>query len=96
MPETNALDQVLATLLTVRQSAAILLRVPESGDPELDAMIRKAQRRDLAAQAMQGILNNPKAVVQVGWECRSLARNCLDIADALLSAISHPVAEKEG
>jgi hypothetical protein len=79
--------------LTKREHAATLLRVPESGDPDLDAMIRTAQRRDLAAMAMQAILTNPKVLVQVGWECKALARNCFDIADAFLS---HPVAEKEG
>ncbi len=42
--------------MTVRQYAAIHLRVPESGDDWLDAMIRKANLRDTAAQAMAGML----------------------------------------
>lgn len=36
--------------LTARQYACIHLCVPESGDPELDELIRKAQRRNVAAQ----------------------------------------------
>jgi len=39
--------------LTIRQHAALTLRIPDSGDAALDAMIRAAVRRDLAAQAMQ-------------------------------------------
>ncbi|MEN5278115.1 hypothetical protein ABE527_14330 [Brucella sp. TWI432] len=42
--------------MTVRQYAAIHLRVPESGDDWLDLMIRKANLRDTAAQAMAGML----------------------------------------
>lgn len=34
--------------LTKREYAAIHLRVPDSGDEVIDAMIRKAQRRDVA------------------------------------------------
>jgi len=45
--------------LTKREYAAIHLRVPQSGNEELDAMIREAQRNELAAQAMQGLLANP-------------------------------------
>ena len=36
--------------LTTRQHAAIALRVPDSGDPVIDRMIRVAVRRDLMAQ----------------------------------------------
>ena len=42
--------------LTKREHACIALRVPETGDPEIDALIRTAQKRDVAAMAMQGIL----------------------------------------
>lgn len=34
--------------LSKREYAAIHLRVPDSGDEVIDAMIRKAQRRDVA------------------------------------------------
>lgn len=81
----------IETGLTKREHAAIALRVPESGDPDLDAMIRTAQRRDLAAMAMQGML----AEDAEGYTFENLAVGALKTADALLSALSHPVAEKE-
>ena len=40
-----------------REYAAIHLRVPQSGNEELDAMIREAQRNELAARAMQGLVS---------------------------------------
>jgi aconitase B len=43
--------------LTKREYAAIHLRVPMSGNPELDAMIREAQRNELAARAMEGLVS---------------------------------------
>lgn len=39
--------------LTKRERAAIDLRVPMSGDDDIDAMIRAANRKDFAAMAMQ-------------------------------------------
>lgn len=44
--------------LTKRELAAIELRVPMSGDDQIDAMIRVANRRDAAAMAMQGLLSH--------------------------------------
>jgi len=40
----------------LRAYAAIQLRVPDSGIDWLDAMIREKARRDLAGQAMQGLI----------------------------------------
>lgn len=45
--------------LTKREHAAIALRVPMSGDEDIDAMIRAANRKELAATAMQGLLASP-------------------------------------
>lgn len=42
--------------MTLRQYAAIKLRIPVSGDEWLDEMIRESLRNDLAAKAMQGLL----------------------------------------
>ena len=42
--------------MTLRQYAAIHLRVPNSGDDWLDDMIAKARRVDAAEKAMQGLL----------------------------------------
>jgi len=55
-------DQEYATAgLTKREYAAIHLKVPMSGNPELDAMIREAVRRDLAVRATAGWMANPTA-----------------------------------
>ena len=42
--------------MTLREYAAIHLRVPNSGNPELDDMIRDAVLRELAARAMQSVI----------------------------------------
>ena len=42
-----------STGMTVREYAAIQLKVPNSGTDWLDEMIRTAQRNELAAKAMQ-------------------------------------------
>lgn len=63
------------TGLTKREYAAIHLRVPRSGDDELDAMIREAQRDALATRAMQGLLANPdvKDIVFVAPTAHTMA-----------------------
>lgn len=42
--------------MTLREYAAIHLKVPNSGTPWLDEMIRESLRDYLAAKAMQGLL----------------------------------------
>lgn len=42
--------------LTKREQACITLGIPETGDPELDELILKSERKRIAAMAMQGIL----------------------------------------
>lgn len=74
--------------LTIRQHAAITLRVPMSGDPELDAMIREARRLDMATEAMQGLMGR-------SWDAKNMtgeelfarwAESAGMCADALLAA----------
>lgn len=43
---------------TKPERACIDLRIPRSGDKELDALIAEAQRRDLAAMAMQAMVSS--------------------------------------
>ena len=69
--------------LTKREHACIALRVPETGDPEIDALIRTAQRRDVAAMAMQGLLSNH--TLSGNWE--EYASSATKSADALLAAL---------
>lgn len=60
--------------LTRLEHAAILLRVPKSGDDEIDAMIREANRRDAAAMAMQGLLSDRQTMTDLG-EAFAVANN---------------------
>jgi hypothetical protein len=41
--------------IRMKKYAAIKLRVPRSGDPDLDAMIRESRRADFAEKAMEAI-----------------------------------------
>jgi hypothetical protein len=61
-----------------RAWACIQLRIPESGDDELDALIRKAQWRDVAAQIANLYANSPSRIDAV---------HAVKQADALLKAL---------
>jgi hypothetical protein len=67
--------------ITTRQYAAIKLRVPMSGDAELDAMILESRRLDFAGQAL-GVRINYGANIRE----KELANECYAIADAMLAA----------
>jgi hypothetical protein len=41
--------------MTMTQYAAIQLKVPRSGDPDIDAMIRESRRADFAGQVLIGL-----------------------------------------
>lgn len=71
--------------MSLRQYAAIHLRVPNSGTDWLDAMIVEAKRDELAAKAMQAYFTDPNArfgsdVVEAGSQA------AYRIADAMLKA----------
>ena len=75
--------------MTLRQYAAIKLRVPNSGTDWLDEMIRTSLRDDLAAKAMQGLYASDTEA----WHCSgtpeglaSRAKDSYAIADAMLAA----------
>ena len=81
--------------LTKRELSCINLRVPRTGDAELDALIKVAQRRDLAAMAMQGLVGE---MVKGGWpdpdrmmdgfqEKRLVASAAVKFADSLLEEL---------
>jgi len=72
-----------STGLTIRQYAAIHLKVPNSGTDWLDDMIREGSRGEMAGRAMQGLLQNPS------WDKHSyseLAAGAHGYADAMLKA----------
>lgn len=55
----NEADEVdsLHKGMTLRQYAAIKLKVPDSGTDWLDSMIEKSLRDDFAAKTMQGVIS---------------------------------------
>jgi hypothetical protein len=74
--------------VTIKQYAAIHLRVSMSGDPELDKMIRESRRLDFAGQAMEGMLagNEEGTVVPDGKTIVEFISYCsLKYANALLA-----------
>lgn len=83
----NGAPPLLLAGLTKRELACIELRIPETGDKELDAIIRKAQRRDSAAMAMQGVLSSGENLngAHTPDNVAFFARIC---ADALLAELA--------
>ena len=67
--------------MTLRQYAAIKLRVPNSGTKWLDDMIRTSLLNDFAAKAMQGKLSACE-----DYYAPDLASFAFDAADAMLKA----------
>lgn len=62
--------------MSKRFYAAITLKVPDSGEEWLDEMIRKANRRDVACYALEGMLANSElyeksfgSIVKWSHEC---------------------------
>jgi hypothetical protein len=68
--------------MTLKEYAAIRLKVPRSGDPEIDGMIRESVRRDFAEKAVAGLLagNNLKDETSEGYATRAYG-----IANAMLA-----------
>ncbi len=69
--------------ITKRELACIELRIPATGDAELDALIARAQRRDMAAMVMQGFAADPN--VDAGAEF--VADPAAKWADALIAEL---------
>lgn len=67
--------------MTLRQYAAIKLRVPNSGTEWLDEMIVQSLRDELAAKAMQADMQSMPGMVTM-----EIARRAYEMADAMLKA----------
>lgn len=84
----NGNDGHIQEGMSQRVYAAIQLRVPDSGEEWLDEMIRKANRRDAACTAMQGLLGtNSKYItsnidIPIPFE---IAKYAFEYADELLT-----------
>jgi hypothetical protein len=64
--------------MTLTQYAAIHLKVPMSGDEELDAMIRESRRLDIAQVMIQELY-------EYNWDMTSSAKRTFEFVDALLA-----------
>jgi hypothetical protein len=72
--------------MTLRQYAAIKLRVPDSGTDWLDDMIREGRRMDYAGQALAGLLANPNLNVhQHENPQKEIATGAYIFADAMIA-----------
>ena len=69
--------------MSLRQYAAIKLRVPNSGLPWLDEMIEKSNRDWFAGMTLQGIIPHD---VEISMNDASLAASAYELADAMLKA----------
>lgn len=98
-------QQVTSGGMTLRQYAAIRLRVPDSGLPWLDAMITRAKRDEFAGQALAGICANSSEVLlrasaneaDIRGETRmsqTYARESYEMADAMLAHQAKPEGGK--
>ena len=83
-PKNAAEAKRLAEGMTLRQYAAIKLKVPDSGTDWLDEMITKSLRNDFAAKAMQAFCSDPD------WRHNNVpyitALAAYEMADVLLKA----------
>jgi hypothetical protein len=78
--------------LSNRAIAAIHLCVPDSGDEQLDAIIRRAQRERLAGQSVNGLISspclNPHFVkgLSADEQINHFSKEAYKLADALMAA----------
>ena len=72
--------------MTLRQYAAIKLRVPNSGTDWLDDMIRESLRDEFAAKAMQGYLASCATDFEPAEFASTIAKDAYVLADAMLEA----------
>ena len=78
--------------ITKREYACIHLGIPESGDAELDALIRKAERKKIAVMVLQGLIaRNDEGVGDLLMDAPFYA---IDIACALLSELEPDKSEQ--
>jgi hypothetical protein len=70
--------------MTLLQYAAIKLRVPRSGDPDIDAMIRESRRADFAEAVVTGAFMG-RGFFQTNDRYKNHARAAFILADAMLA-----------
>lgn len=85
--ETDRVDMgvKIFTGFTKREQACITLGIPESGDPELDALILKSERKRIASGILSGVLSNHRADTH---SKEALVEKAIYCADTLLEELS--------
>lgn len=73
--------------LTKREQACITLGVPETGDEELDALIRKSERKRIAAILMAAWVSHHGESGEYKYNSGQAAINSVLDADALLKEL---------
>jgi hypothetical protein len=73
--------------LTVKQYAAIHLKVPRSGDPELDAMIRESRRAEFAENVIDTAFCQYVAVGKKNPSPDEVVETAYKIADIIIRAV---------
>ena len=69
--------------LSLREYAAIHLCIPDSGNDELDAMIKRAQRERIAGKIISGLMHIPGAL---GVNEITIRETAFRWADAVIAA----------
>jgi hypothetical protein len=76
--------QCIAPGMTLKQYAAITLKVPRSGDPNIDAMIRESQRAEFATNTIDTAFCQYVAVGKKNPSIEEVVTTAYKIADAML------------
>jgi hypothetical protein len=71
--------------MTAKEYAAIHLKVPRSGDPDIDAMIRESRRAEFAGRALSKLVFPYGSLQHETDEFRLRVNQCFRFADALLA-----------
>lgn len=77
--------------LTKREHFCLQMGVPETGDPELDDIIRKGNRQNAAMAAMQGLLSSQESSIVFyfhGDQDNTIARMAVNHANNLLAELA--------
>ena len=83
----NGLPVELSTVgITKRETFCLHMGIAETGDSELDAIIRKGNRKKMATQAMQGLLAG-RFIDNSGHVMSEIPCRAAKIADALLAEL---------
>lgn len=81
----QVIESVYARGLSAREHAAIQLRVPNSGTPWLDEMIRQSLQQEFAKAAISGFMANKSN--PLSYQPENDSEFVLKIADALLAEL---------